>query len=212
MVAGTSVQLAALVRGGSALSWKASAGRITAGGLYTAPARRPSGGAVVLTATTAGARDRRTITIVPAASPKAAPSVPLPTSSSAATNPPAVTAPQVMPFAGRLAMTARAGRAGRLTLTAYRGQRRVGECTVQTPANRSVTCLLDLRGASPATLTSVWSSLRARGRVLRSGRAVGPLVSIETAVGIPALPSGDAPSAWVFTCGAASSVSASPSA
>jgi hypothetical protein len=115
-----------------------------------------------------------------------------------------------MPFAGKLAITARVVRAGRASLTAYSGKRRVGECSVRTPGNRSFTCLLDLRGASPATVTSVWSSLRSRGRLFRSGRTVAAVVPMDMAEGIPSVPSGDAPSAWVFTCGAPKTWSGPP--
>jgi hypothetical protein len=213
IVAGTSVQLAALTRGGSGVSWRASAGRITAGGLYTAPTTGPAGGSVVIRATSVGGgHDRRRIRVVPAAVAQAAPSVPLPaTASFAGASAQGVSAPQAMPFAGKLAITARVARAGRASLTAYRGKRRVGECSVRTPGNRSVTCLLDLRGASPATVTSVWSSLRSRGRLFRSGRTVGAVVPMDLAEGIPSVPSGDAPSAWVFTCGAPKPGSGPPS-
>jgi hypothetical protein len=212
IVAGTSVQLAALTRGGSGVSWRASAGRITAGGLYTAPERGPAGGTVVIRATSAaGGHDRRKIRVIPAAIPQAAPSVPLPaTALFAGASAQGVSAPQAMPFAGKLAITARVARAGRASLTAYRGKQRVGECSVRTPGNRSVTCLLDLRGASPASVTSVWSSLRSRGRLFRSGRTVAAVVPMDMAEGIPSVPSGDAPSAWVFTCGAPKTWSGPP--
>jgi hypothetical protein len=68
MVAGTSVQLSAHVSNDSpTVTWKASAGSITTGGLYTAPAEPPAGGTVVVSATTAkGAHDQRTIQITAA--------------------------------------------------------------------------------------------------------------------------------------------------
>jgi Lysyl oxidase/Bacterial Ig domain len=53
MVAGTGVQLSAHVSNDSpSVTWKASAGSITTGGLYTAPSEPPSGGVVTVTATT----------------------------------------------------------------------------------------------------------------------------------------------------------------
>ncbi|MFI5005321.1 MAG: lysyl oxidase family protein [Solirubrobacterales bacterium] len=68
MTAGTSVQLSAKVLNDSpTVTWKASAGSITTGGLYTAPAEPPAGGTAVVTATSSkGAHDQRTIEITPA--------------------------------------------------------------------------------------------------------------------------------------------------
>jgi hypothetical protein len=68
MVAGTSVQLSAHVSNDiPTVTWKASAGSITTGGLYTAPAEPPVGGTAVVSATTSkGAHDQRTIEITAA--------------------------------------------------------------------------------------------------------------------------------------------------
>jgi hypothetical protein len=66
MTAGTSVQLTAHVTNDSpTVTWSASAGSITSGGLYTAPSEPPAGGKAVVTATTSkGATDQRSIEIV----------------------------------------------------------------------------------------------------------------------------------------------------
>ncbi|MCW3068869.1 MAG: lysyl oxidase-like protein [Solirubrobacterales bacterium] len=68
MTAGTSVQLTAHVTNDSAtVTWTASAGSITSGGLYTAPSEPPAGGTATVTATTAkGAHDQRTIEVIAA--------------------------------------------------------------------------------------------------------------------------------------------------
>jgi hypothetical protein len=68
MTAGTSVQLTAHVSNDSpTVSWKASAGSITSGGLYTAPSEPPPGGSAVITATTSkGAQATVSIEILPA--------------------------------------------------------------------------------------------------------------------------------------------------
>ena len=68
MTAGTSVQLTAHVTNDSpTVTWTASAGSITSGGLYTAPSEPPAGGQAVVTATTSkGAHDQRSIEVVPA--------------------------------------------------------------------------------------------------------------------------------------------------
>jgi hypothetical protein len=70
MMAGASVQLTAhVVNDSSTVTWKASAGSITTGGLYTAPAEPPAGGKATITVTTAkGAHDERTIEILAATS------------------------------------------------------------------------------------------------------------------------------------------------
>jgi hypothetical protein len=72
MTAGTSVQLKAAVSNDSpTVTWTASAGSITSGGLFTAPSEPPAGGNVVVTATTSkGAEAHATITIVPAGGTK----------------------------------------------------------------------------------------------------------------------------------------------
>ena len=68
MIAGTSVQLSALLSNDSpGVTWSASSGSITSGGLYTAPAEPPIGGAVVIAARGAGgAEDRVMVLIRPA--------------------------------------------------------------------------------------------------------------------------------------------------
>jgi hypothetical protein len=204
MLAGTSVQLAAVAAGGSRVSWSASAGRITANGLYTAPTDSSPQGTVVVSANGAsGGHDRRRIAIVPVPAPQAAPSVPL---TGSASHPPrgsaaqSASAPRAMVFMGKLAMTTRFARAGRVTLSAYRGSQRIGGCSVQTPANRSFTCLLDLKGASPDTVTSIVSSLRVGGKLLGSGRTVAPRLPLTVPAGILWLRPGEEPSAWQLAC------------
>jgi hypothetical protein len=67
MTVGTSVQLTAKVSNDSpTVSWTASAGSISNGGLYTAPAEPPPGGSAVITATTSkGAQAQKSIEILP---------------------------------------------------------------------------------------------------------------------------------------------------
>jgi hypothetical protein len=67
MVAGSSVQLSAhVVNDSPSVTWSASAGSITSGGLYTAPSEPPPGGSVTVTATSSkGAIGQRTIEITP---------------------------------------------------------------------------------------------------------------------------------------------------
>jgi Lysyl oxidase/Bacterial Ig domain len=78
MTAGTSVQLSAHVANDSpTITWAASGGTITQGGLYTAPSEPPAAGKVTVTATSAkGAKDQRAITIVAAPPVEPAPESP----------------------------------------------------------------------------------------------------------------------------------------
>jgi len=80
MTAGTSVQLSADVTHDSpTVTWRASAGSITAGGLYTAPSEPPVGGKVSLTATTAkGAQVTVWVEITPPPATTSGPPAPTP--------------------------------------------------------------------------------------------------------------------------------------
>ena len=78
MTVGTSVQLSAHVANDSpTVTWAASGGTITQGGLYTAPSEPPVSGKVTVMATTAkGAKDQRAIAIVAAPPVEPAPESP----------------------------------------------------------------------------------------------------------------------------------------
>jgi Lysyl oxidase/Bacterial Ig domain len=196
MIAGTSVQLSALLNGGgSRVTWHTSAGSITSGGLYTAPLQTTSG-VIVLSATDdQGTHDRRRITIVPVASPRAAPAVPLEIQAG----------PQAQLVDGKLVMTTSVREAGKVRLSAYIGKRRLGSCAAQTPANRSFTCRLDLGGASPQASIGVLASLRVGGKILKSTRAAGPIPQMHMSVAVAAavrrmVRNGNTSSAWAYIC------------
>jgi cell division septation protein DedD len=72
MTAGTNVQLTANVSNDSpTVTWSTTAGSITTGGLFTAPAEVPAGGSATVTATSSkGAKAQRTIEITPVAPSK----------------------------------------------------------------------------------------------------------------------------------------------
>ena len=80
LTAGTSVQLsAALVNAGGGVSWTATAGTVSASGLYVAPAAPPPGGRATIRATSTGSPGtfaEVTIPITPAAAPVPAPASP----------------------------------------------------------------------------------------------------------------------------------------
>jgi hypothetical protein len=193
MIAGTSVQLSALVTNDNpAVTWEATEGTINPGGLYTAPPAPPAGGSVLVKARSSrGAETQSAITIlpVPAAEPHAAASVSEGGSSSSgggstgggtlgasSTIPPAVYRPAAILIGHNLIMTTKVTRAGRVRLTAYLGHRRLGTCAVQTPANRGFTCRVRLeRAISLNAPISVLASLRIGSAILASVRPAAPV-------------------------------------
>lgn len=187
MYAGTSVQLSATADGASgAVEWSASAGTITAEGLYTAPATPPPGGAATIVARTmTGAQDRRTIAILPVPSAQPAPQAvaDISTSSATAPNPaasrPSVSRPQAILIGHKLVMTTRVSGAGRVRLTAYLAHRVLGGCVVQTPGEQSFTCRLTLgRRVRLNARIGVLASLRVGGKILRSLRPAAPVAEM----------------------------------
>ena len=142
LVAGTSAQLAATVANAAqGVTWTASAGTISATGLYVAPAAPPAGGSATI---------RATSTANPAVYSEA---------TIAITAPPAqVPAPLVQGSAGFSALTkptiTRHGRTivvkvlplakGRINIAALRAKLPRASCTTATVANTRVTCTLRL--------------------------------------------------------------------
>jgi len=204
LIAGTSVQLSALVAHGRAsVTWRASGGSISPRGLYTAPSHPPPGGSIALSATSGhSARDRRSIRILPASGPQPAPSAPLALAQQPGTPSQMVTPPQAIVVAGKLVMTTRFGAAGQAGLSAFVGNRRLGACVVQTPANRNFTCRLSLAGVSPAAPINVRAALRAGGRILQSSRAASPVapMSMPALTGVSWLGNSGASSLARFVC------------
>jgi Bacterial Ig domain/Lysyl oxidase len=204
VVAGTSVQLSALLaHGGSVVTWRASGGSITAQGLYTAPSHAPPGGSILLSATGInGARDRRRIRILSVTSPQPAPAAPLASAAQPYPLARVVTPPQAVVVAGKLVMTTRFAAAGQAGLSAYVGTRRIGACVVLTPAERNFTCRLSLAGVSPGASISVWAVLRAGGRILQSSRAAAPIprMSMPALAGVSWLVNANASALPRFLC------------
>jgi Lysyl oxidase/Bacterial Ig domain len=205
MIAGTSVQLSALVTNDSpGVTWSASAGSITPGGLYTAPSEPPAGGTIAVAArSTKGAQDQATITILPVPPPQAAPAATVP-STLPSSRPPGVYRPEAILIGRRLIMTTRVGEAGRLRLSAYLGRRLLGTCVTKTPANRSFTCRLTLgkRFRLNAPI-SVLASLRIGSTVLRSLRPAARVPEMKMTGPSRHLTKrvlGDKPSSWQFLC------------
>jgi Lysyl oxidase/Bacterial Ig domain len=184
MLVGTSVQLSALVANdGPGVTWSASAGSITPGGLYTAPSEPPAGGVAVIAARSArGATASVAIAIQPAPPATSLPAAEsaTPPKSSPAAHPPAIDRPQAMLIGRKLIMTTRASKTGRIRLSAYLGHRLLGTCAARTPAGRSFTCQVTLgrRIRLNARITVV-ASLRIGGKVVQSLRPRAPVPEMK---------------------------------
>lgn len=203
MIAGTSVQLSALVTNdGPEVTWGAGAGSITSGGLYTAPSAPPAGGTVVITAhSSKGAQAQATIAILPVPASHAAPAAALP--SMPRKTSPGLYRPQAVLIGRELVMTTKASLAGRLRLSAYLGRRLLGTCVTRTPGKRSFTCRLTLvKGIRLNARISVLASLRVGGRVLRSLRAAAPVPEMRMTPTSRRLTRvvGHESSSWQFLC------------
>lgn len=161
LVAGTSVQLTAAAPEGAAVAWAASAGTITDGGLFTAPA--VSGPVTVRASTDGGAADEVAIAVVapPVPQPAPLPSTAPKGDSAAPPLRPLVPAPAPSVFPRRAIEKATAERAGRYVVVAVtpgrsgplrivlrRGSRTLRACVVRGVAGRSVTCRLRRPAAS----------------------------------------------------------------
>jgi hypothetical protein len=206
MYAGSSVQLSAVTDDDSEVTWSASAGSITSGGLYTAPVEPPVGGAVLITARSAkGTEDQIMVIIEPVPAVRDESVAPLPSAPGASSPPtPGVTPPmppgkssfhppildrsEAMLIGRQLIMTTRVSRAGSVRLSAYVGHRRLGTCAARTAGDRSFTCRLTLgkRLRLDARIAIV-ASLRIGRRVLRSARpaALVPQMKMSMNMGSP---------------------------
>jgi hypothetical protein len=211
MIAGVSVQLSATVTHDSTpVSWSASAGTITKGGLYTAPSVPPAGGTVTITAgASGGAHDQRTVAITPPPPDTAAPAAPLPagepaTAPTAHGSVPVLPRPEAMLMEHTLVMTTGTTAAGRIELSAYLGKRRLGGCAAQSPVGRSFSCRLTLgKRVSRNTPVRVVASLRVGAAVLRNSRPAEPLPAMKMGGAIGAgviLANGQLPASWRFNC------------
>jgi hypothetical protein len=202
MVAGTSVQLtAATSDDGSGVTWYASAGSITAGGLYTAPPQPPAGGSVTIVASLAdgAAVDTRTIAITPVPTPEPAPAAAQSGVQASRNVGPGASAepgsgsdpglhgrllPVTMPRATRvgdeLVMTTYASAAGRVRLSAFVGAYRLVSCVSRTPAHRAFTCRLRLpRWTTARTRIAVIASMRVGDHIYSQERAPAAVAAMR---------------------------------
>jgi hypothetical protein len=224
MIAGTSVQLSALVSNDTpVVTWGANAGSISSTGpsraIYTAPSSTPPGGSVTLSAESpGGGRDQRAIEILPIPSPQPKPEVPLqsllsttpssaplaPTSGPASSYPAGfrgpVSTPGAMLIGRKLYMTAIAKEAGRLRLTAVLRGRHIGSCVTRVRSHQSFTCVTTLpRGVSTHTPISVWATLRAGSHLIQTVRRAALVPTAMKAT--YAVSWRSVKRAWRFFCG-----------
>jgi hypothetical protein len=203
VIAGTSVQLSALVSDGSSVTWRTTAGSITSDGLYTAPPRAPRGGAVI-SAIGRAARDERRITIAPVPTARPAPAAPLAEVSGGPPPSADPLTPRASLVAGKLIMTTAVGEAGRARLSAYLAGKRLGSCVVQTPAHRDFTCRVRLAGASRHASIRVLASVRVDGHLFTSERPAAPIPAMTMtmlgATGVRWRGNGQPPPTWQLTC------------
>jgi hypothetical protein len=187
VTAGTGVQLSALATGGSGVRWSVSAGSIGAAGVFRAPARA---GTVRLRATSAdGSYDQRLLTIAAPSGEVAAPTAFPPEARRRA-----VAAPVAMVVGRQLVATTVASRPGLARITAWAGSRRLGSCSVLTPAGRSFTCRLVPQGTPAGAAIRVVASLRAGAATYTSVRPTAPV----TAMKMLTAPAGTG--RWKFIC------------
>jgi hypothetical protein len=165
MVAGTSAQLTATVRGlPGGVTWRASAGSVSAAGLYRAPAAPPAGGAAVVRAASAAdpavaAEARIRITAAPRTTAKPDPW-------------PRLSAGRrlLSPLKARfiaprtlIAKVATGRKGGRVTITARARGKVLGRCASRVAARRGFVCRFVIRRASPPARARLTAVLAPRG-------------------------------------------------
>jgi hypothetical protein len=196
MLAATSTQLSALLaHARGRVHWSASAGSITAGGLFTAPPAPPPGRFVTVSASYPGASTATVaVRVLPQSSPLAAPAAPLPPAAgqAAGTGGRAVPAggallsrPQAELFNGELLVSTLVGGAGRVQVSASSTAHTVGGCSVSTPGHLEVTCRVSLRGRPILTSLKITVRLSAAGRTLASRSVSGTIPAMKMVMGLP---------------------------
>ncbi|WP_217914916.1 lysyl oxidase family protein [Miltoncostaea marina] len=146
MVAGTSVQLGAVLSPAGAVTWSASAGAISPGGLYVAPATPPAGGTATIRATSAddpSVSAQVQIAIAPVPPKVGAPGLPTGGAAVAGGNG-LLVRPSVTRRGRIIAVRTTARVDGRLVVSAIRNGRAVARCRVGARAGRRVACKLVL--------------------------------------------------------------------
>ncbi|HSI29956.1 MAG TPA: lysyl oxidase family protein [Miltoncostaeaceae bacterium] len=174
MVAGTSAQLTATIRnlpGG--VTWSATAGSVSAAGLYRAPGSPPAGDvAAVRAASTASpavaAEVRIRITAAPTATAKPDP---WPRLSAGRRLLSALKARFIGPRT-LIAKVATGRKGGRVSITASARGKVLGSCASRVGARRGFVCRFTIRGGSPPARVRLTAKLRPRGGGLVVRRAL----------------------------------------
>ena len=179
LATGTSAQLRAdVVDDLPQVTWSASAGSVTADGLYTAPGAVPPGGSAVVTATSpSGASDQRTVQVVAPAAPSPAPLPP-----TATTKPSTPKTPSAQPLRrlqdltvgrvnGWIVVRVVPGSAGTVRLSATALGRALGSCRAKAVKGRAFTCRLRARRGLRLSTVRATASLRVGARVVAVRRA-----------------------------------------
>ena len=177
MVGGTSVQLTAP----AGVTWSASRGTITSGGLFTAPL---TAGPVVVSAVNAGGTaDSKTIDVTAPPPPTPAPLPAGAPSGDSALVPPDRLAPvtparlprrtiesaQAQRIGRYIAVTVRPGRSGTLRVLLRRGSRTLARCRTRATAGRAYACRLPRPRGTTRGLRVVLELRRLDGRSVRRG-------------------------------------------
>ena len=174
MVAGTSAQLTATIRnlpGG--VTWSATAGSVSAAGLYRAPGSPPAGDvAAVRAASTASPAVAAEVRIRITAAPKAtAKPDPWPRLSAGRRLLSALKARFIGPRT-LIAKVATGRKGGRVSITASARGKVLGRCASRVGARRGFVCRFTIRGASPPARVRLTAKLRPRGGGLVVRRAL----------------------------------------
>ncbi len=203
VTSGTAAQLTALADGATGpVTWTASAGTVSSGGLYLAPhVDVPT--TVTIAAAAPGARGQSLqVTVDPLSASASAPA-PAAASVSATgtgTGRQALGSLSAIIINRELVITTAAGRAGIVTITARAGDRLLGSCSNATLGGVGVTCRLPLRGAARNADLHVSAVLRSGHRVLGSRRVSGvPVPTMRMLTRLPAI-KGGVSAAFAYIC------------
>jgi hypothetical protein len=198
VIAGTGVQLSALEAGAQGpVQWSSSAGRIGAGGLFTAPpgvrART-----VTIRARARGARGASVrVLVAPRPAEPAAPAAASPTPGGSTKG---LTALEAMLFNREVVLTTRAQAAGVVTIVARADGKLLGSCSTPTSGGVTVTCRLSMAGPPRGALLDASATLLVGHRVLARRSVSGAAVpAMKMASMLPAT-SASGQSALAFFC------------
>lgn len=174
LYAGTSAQLTATVKyDAPGVVWSVDgvdggtvgAGTVSAGGLYVAPVKPPPSGSVTIGVRSASAHAETAVQIVDPPAPQPAPSPPAGASSKTT-----LRAPSVLQNGRLLIVRSGSKLAGRLRITVWSGERKLGSCQARVPAGRSFACQVRLPRGDRIRRARVVVSLRVKHKLIAALR------------------------------------------